>query len=558
MTTDAHPADVDVLLAPLLGLSKVPSGISTYYHPLLMGTDEVLRVGAACQLLEQGVLPKGGTDAVLSLAHHAAVKKRAFPFFRQAGMTEHARKVANTRTSISQTALTDLMNSELDLDFELGRDSSLSLFFENGDLDSIASVARACENLSGWRAGVEWKARGAALVPSNPTFFLQILQVTTEANRFDVVDRLCGLLESAGLHPFLVGTFQAASLLAKGDAEGSMRVLMALLPPIPPVPRSLVAASAIAARLKGEASDKLGHYRESVRFYTEMNSIERPASSVAWVDGPMGKDEFWRTLSEGVRPASEMARPDVIMQLGFPRSGTSLLENVLDAHPRVATLDESATWLVASTMLRDNKLTETLDPVERTARARELYYAEVARKSGKTECDVIIDKDAIRTAHAAVIARVLPGQRFIFSIRHPFDVVLSCFRQRFSSMPSLESFWTLEGSIAMSDLSMRQWFGVHTLADENVCYVRYEDLVTDFDETIGRALTFVGVDWNDSVREFAAASHSRPSSAPGYGKIRKGLSIGVQTYWRNYDFLFSTPEATPLHRWAKFFGYPTE
>jgi spermidine/putrescine-binding protein len=71
-------------------------------------------------------------------------------------------------------------------------------------------------------------------------------------------------------------------------------------------------------------------------------------------------------------------------------------------------------------------------------------------------------------------------------------------------------------------------------------------------------LDFLGVEWNESVRDFSAAASNRAAKTPSYQKVRQGLSIGVQTQWQNYGFAFQSEAAKPLRKWAEFFGYPVE
>lgn len=171
---------------------------------------------------------------------------------------------------------------------------------------------------------------------------------------------------------------------------------------------------------------------------------------------------------------------------------------------------------------------------------------------------MLIDKMPIRSTEAGFMARLFPEWRYIFSIRHPFDVALSCFKQRFSPNPAMENFRTFEGTVRLYDYAMSKWFGQHGLDDANVIYVRYDELVTGFDRVVGDVLRFVGLDWNDSVRDFAAAAEARSTRTPSYHKVRQGLTLGVQSSWRNYGFLFDSEAAKPLARWAEFFGYPTK
>ena len=66
-----------------------------------------------------------------------------------------------------------------------------------------------------------------------------------------------------------------------------------------------------------------------------------------------------------------------------------------------------------------------------------------------------------------------------------------------------------------------------------------------------------GLQWDEHIRDFASLADARSGRTPSYQKVRKGLTLGVQTSWRNYGFLFQSPDAKPLYRWAEFFGYPT-
>jgi hypothetical protein len=190
--------------------------------------------------------------------------------------------------------------------------------------------------------------------------------------------------------------------------------------------------------------------------------------------------------------------------------------------------------------------------------ARVRYFAELRANRRKPEADILIDKMPIRSADAEFVTKLFPEWRYIFSVRHPFDVALSCFKQRFVPNTAMENFRTIEGTARLYDFAMTEWFKRHTMDDPNVHYVRYDELVTNFEPVTLGVLYFLGAEWDDAVREFAAAAEKRSVKTPSYQKVRQGLSIGVQTQWRNYDFVFQSPAAEPLHKWAEFFGYPTK
>ena len=106
---------------------------------------------------------------------------------------------------------------------------------------------------------------------------------------------------------------------------------------------------------------------------------------------------------------------------------------------------------------------------------------------------------------------------------------------------------------------MSRWFAHFTLDDHDVCYVRYERLVTDFESELRRTLDFLGAEWDPAVLTFAESAGRRAATTPSYQKVRQGLSLGIQSSWRNYKFLFDGRDARPLDKWIGFFAYePTK
>ncbi len=190
--------------------------------------------------------------------------------------------------------------------------------------------------------------------------------------------------------------------------------------------------------------------------------------------------------------------------------------------------------------------------------ARERYYAEIDRRRVKPEAACLVDKLPIRSAEAKFLVKLFPEKKYLFSIRHPFDVVLSCFKQDFKPNTAMANFHTIPDAIRLYDFTMTEWFSRYGLEDDpRVHYVRYDKLVTDFESEARAICDFLGVAWDDRVLDFAAASEGRRVRTPSYQKVRSGLSLGVQSSWKNYSFLFETPEANALKKWARFFGYPT-
>jgi len=256
------------------------------------------------------------------------------------------------------------------------------------------------------------------------------------------------------------------------------------------------------------------------------------------------------TLREDVRSQSHF------MMVGFPRSGTTLLENALAAHPLIETYEEVPAFARAVSFI-DRSATIGAAVSESVAlTARQRYYEELDRRSAKPTARAHIDKLPLNAAAIKFLERLLPGKRYVFSIRHPYDVVLSCFRQHFAHNAAMDNFRRFPEACRFYDFVMSQWFEVFSLSEsERVAYVRYEDLVGDFRPTLARVLNFVGADWDDRVLDFARQAQGRSANTPSYQKVRAGLQVGLQSSWRNYRFLFKDEEAAILSRWVDHFGY---
>jgi hypothetical protein len=187
--------------------------------------------------------------------------------------------------------------------------------------------------------------------------------------------------------------------------------------------------------------------------------------------------------------------------------------------------------------------------------ARERYYREIDRRKKKVGAEVFIDKLPINSAEAVTLKRLFPNKKYIFSIRHPYDVVLSCFKQTFNPNAAMDNFTTFEDSCRMYDFTMTQWFSQFKLESESVCYVRYDRLVENLKEEASRVLAFLGMEWHEDLLKFAERASDRRVRTPSYANVRQGLSIGVQSSWKNYTFLFKEKHARQLDRWVNHFGY---
>jgi tetratricopeptide (TPR) repeat protein len=359
----------------------------------------------------------------------------------------------------------------------------------------------------------------------------------------------------------------ASAELQQGQlSEASARLLEIIHDPeLTPINRSIVLG------LIGDLLDAEGRPAEAFAAYAASNA-ELKALNAARFEGPgdesplanakrlsawfEGADsEPWRTAPKP-RPRAADPRAHVFL-VGFPRSGTTLLETVLAAHPDVVSLEEkdslaaqSAHFLASSDGL---ERLARIDAAE-AARQRETYWAAVRSFDIEPRGRVFIDKMPLASVALPLIAKLFPHARILFARRDPRDVVLSCFRRRFGMNPSMYQLLTLDGAAAYYDAVMRLSELYRDLLPLPRHIVRYESLVDDFEGTTRAACDFLGLGWESGLLDFAAKARTRGISTPSASQVARGLNREGKGAWRRYRDQMA-PVLPILEPWAQLFGY---
>jgi len=265
--------------------------------------------------------------------------------------------------------------------------------------------------------------------------------------------------------------------------------------------------------------------------------------------------EPWRRAAPA-RPRAADPQTHIFL-VGFPRSGTTLLESVLAAHPEVVSLDEKDCLAAASVayMTSDVGL-ERLAQISsgEALRQREAYWSMVRKFGAEPRGRVFIDKMPLSIVQLPLIAKLFPNARVLFARRDPRDVVLSCFRRRFGMNPSMFELLTLNGAAAYYDAVMRLSELYQDLLPLPQHVVRYESLVEEFEKTARGTCQFLGLEWDEGVMDFAAKARTRGISTPSASQVARGLNREGQGVWRRYREQMA-PVLPQLDPWVQRFGY---
>jgi tetratricopeptide (TPR) repeat protein len=267
------------------------------------------------------------------------------------------------------------------------------------------------------------------------------------------------------------------------------------------------------------------------------------------------RPENWRLRPPGGAD-SRGARGHVFL-LGFPRSGTTLLEVILEGHPDVVSLEEKELLIdsVHEFMQRPEdlgRLSEATPAKLETLRAA--YWRLAADAGADVAGKLFLDKYPLNTLKLPLIARLFPDAKILFACRDPRDVALSCFRHRFKMNAPIYEFLSIESTAEYYDAVMRLVILMNGVLTLQTCLVRHEDLVTEFAREMKRICTFLGLEWVAAMGDFALRTKYRTVLTPSTAQLMRGLNTEGLGQWRRYQNQLA-PVLAVLEPWVKRFYY---
>lgn len=246
-----------------------------------------------------------------------------------------------------------------------------------------------------------------------------------------------------------------------------------------------------------------------------------------------------------------------------PRSGTTLLEQVLDSHPAVTSADElqvmsemvyeplgqfsQPSESVVATL--DRLTAANLDPLRRS------YWSSMEGALRRSLAgQLLLDKNPELTMLLPLVARAFPEMRIIFALRDPRDVVLSCFMQRLPLNAVSVHYLTLEATAEKYARTMRAWLKLREIIKNPWLEVRYEETVADLPSQARRVLGFLDLPWDDAVLDYHSRAEQKHVHSPTYEAVTKPVYASSIGRWRNYERQLE-PCQKILQPYIEAFGY---
>ncbi len=317
-----------------------------------------------------------------------------------------------------------------------------------------------------------------------------------------------------------------------------------------------VGLATIAQHLKAKAYDRKKDYANAYSAADQANEMSRvDFSEELYAEQVDVLIENWSSDRLTLYPHSTCESEVPIFIAGMPRSGTSLIDQIIDAHPKGAGVGELAT--IESFALKLSRSYNPDKPPEQWftgindrsfTRVAEKYVREITKLSAPG-VERIVNKALGNNKLVGLLALLFPKTRIIHAIRDPRDVAVSCFMGGFNN--KLHAWTTRIDWVARSwEQSMRMMNHWKEVLDIPILDVHYERLVSHPDTEFPRLIEFLGLEWDDACRDFYKSK--RTVRTLSYDQVNRPLyttSAGRHTnyieFFQDVQFPDYDPYAQP-------------
>ena len=247
----------------------------------------------------------------------------------------------------------------------------------------------------------------------------------------------------------------------------------------------------------------------------------------------------------------------LVFLVGFPRSGTTLLDTILRTHSRITVLEEKPYLLEARHdffLKNNNNLNALLDISEaEIIQIRENYFNKF-NEDVSDKNNIIIDKLPLSIIEIGFIKSIFPNSKFILALRHPCDVVISCYFSFFSINEAMINFLKWEDTIDFYNNVFTLFEFYENELKFDYFSIKYEDLIADFEKNITHLLSFLGLEYENKLKNFNLTAKKRDKiSTPSYSQVINPLYSTSIGRWRNFSK--NKNAEADLIKWIDKFNY---
>jgi tetratricopeptide (TPR) repeat protein len=353
-----------------------------------------------------------------------------------------------------------------------------------------------------------------------------------------------------------------------GEAETALRDLLKSDPLLP------LDGQSHANHLLGVVLDALGQYAGALSCLGKAKTLQRQIANTTAIETVYEKmDHARRELLAELAPETlrrwreeEAAAPcphPLALLGGAPRSGTTLIEQILGAHPEILVFDEPEAF--AREMLNTlqpappawGMTFKFLNELAATGRAQSIgrYFKSLLRETEENpRARLLLDKNPSTTGSLHVWLRLFPLAKVIIALRDPRDVIISCYFQNIAMNAASVNFLSLERTARYYADCMDVWLRMRELGGFDWIETRYEDVVGNLEGEGRRVMRFLGLEWHEAQATYYETARRKFLNAPTYNEVTKPVYNRAVGRWQHYAEAMA-PLQAGLAKYCQAFGY---
>jgi tetratricopeptide (TPR) repeat protein len=432
--------------------------------------------------------------------------------------------------------------------------------------ESHLLAAQKLFSIARFRECAAWLEQARALNPHDATLLTMLGEVYDRNNRLDDAERCA--LEALTIAPRKIETVRLMAHLERRRGQldhARVRLtqhlrqcpsledwrlryeLAAVLDRLGEYDAAMAELFAAKAQLEPQARPQIGVAHAIRHRQREVAELLDAADWTAWQ----------------ARPASLHPLARIAFLCGHPRSGTTLFEQILDAHPDIVTTDETgilAREFIEPIIRQPLAARAGVDELrsfdaEQLAAGRETYFQFTQEHLGASIGGrLLIEKDPGLTPDLPLPLRLFPEARVIFPLRDPRDVCVSYFFTLLPLNPASVAAIDLKSTIECCAHSLRLWLHWRETIPQPWLELRYEALVARPEPEMRRILGFLDVPWDQRLLRFHERATEKGVRTPTYADVIQPLYQRAVGRWRNYE-RYLAPHLDLLRPWLRAFGY---
>lgn len=370
-------------------------------------------------------------------------------------------------------------------------------------------ILAQCARMEGDTDGaLDFCERALALSPGDTGLLIIKAGVLEEGGRFKearaALDPLLARLTAEGREAPAALQFELAKLLVH---EKSYDEAVEVIDAFASAKATPSETARLALYLRAKAQDRSGDYAGAFESATRANAISRyEFDPDLYAQQVSTLIEIWSPQNMREFPASSCQSQVPVFVAGMPRSGTSLIDQIIDAHPLAAGVGELASLEQFAMRLSQAYNPEAPAPKRfgslnrfRWTRAAQDYVKQITSQAPGAQR--VVNKALGNNKLVGLLGRLFPNTRVIHAMRDPRDVAVSCYMGGFNNRMHP---WTtrLEWAACAWEQSQRLMEHWRRVLEIPILDVRYEELVADPEPQMRRLIEFLGLEWDEACRDF--------------------------------------------------------